>query len=400
MKLKLLMALLLPTCLFSQTNIAVTNSSFETTTNWTAANASTNVDASGQTNNALSFTADAGSNASNLLTSDTFTIANNVNCIVSLWVKATVANQKVKMTVANNGSDVYTSAQINLAATQGTWQLISSNVFSSGAQADPSLWTINFTLPGGANKTLSFDELTITANPLTVNGNFETNFFHQTQALGLNNPYTKNQINPFILNGDFANSGSYSVQLTNVFSSGGKSTFNAKVGYQHLAETGKNYQGSVYVRASTGETVNVKASLFLNGIENKGDDIYTTVGDTWTKITSPIVTATTNDAAYVRLTSETENAVFYIDDVTLSKNITLSNNNLLLEKISITKEGVHIQKSDAEVFIFDVLGKTIIQQKVKTGNRLNFNFETSKIYLVTILNANGKRFTTKVLFNN
>ncbi|NIJ45882.1 hypothetical protein FHR24_002353 [Wenyingzhuangia heitensis] len=400
MKSKLLMALLLPTCLFSQTNIAVSNSSFETTTNWTAANASTSIDVSGQTNNALSFTADAGSNATNLLTSDTFTIANNVNCVVSLWIKATVANQKVKMTVANNGADVYTSAQINLAATQGTWQLISSNVFSSGTQADTSLWTVSFTLPGGANKTLSFDELTITANPLNVNGDFETDFFHQTQALGLTNPYTKNQINPFTLSSDFANSGAYSVELTNVFSSGGRSTFNAKTGYQHLAETGQNYQGSVYVRASTGETVNVKASLFLNGIENKGDDVYTSVGDTWTKISSPIVTATTNDAAYVRLTSETENAVFYIDDVTLAKNVTLSNNNLLLEKIAITKEGIHIQKSDAEVFIFDVLGKTIVQQKVKTGNRLYFNFETSKIYLVSILNAKGERFTTKVLFNN
>ncbi|MGY6649784.1 hypothetical protein [Wenyingzhuangia sp. IMCC45574] len=400
MKTKLLLGLLIPVSIFSQTDIAVTNSSFETTANWTTTAASTSIDASGQTNNAISFTADAGSNATNLLTSDTFTIANNSNCIVSLWVKSTVANQKVKMTVSNNGSAIYTSAQINLAATQGTWQLISSNVFSSGTQADDSLWTINLTIPGGANKTMSFDELTVTANPLTINGDFETSFFHQTQSQGLTFPYAKNQINPFELSTDFANSGSYSVKLTNVFAANGKSTFNAKTGYRHLAEIGKNYQGSVYVRASTGESVNVKASLQLNGTENKGDDVFTTVGDSWTQITTPVVSSTTSDEAYLILTSETQDAIFYVDDIVLDKNATLSNSKVLQENISISKEGIYIKKSDSEVIIFDVLGKVITQQKIKAGQALNFNFSISKIYLISIVTKNGEKITTKVFFNN
>lgn len=399
MKRKLLLALLIPASLFAQTDIAVTNSSFESTSNWTATNAVTSVDASGQTDNALSFTADAGSNATNLLTSDTFTIPNNSNCIVSLWVKSNAANQKVQINVKNDGSSIYTSAQINLSSDQGTWQKISSNMFSSGTPVDDSLWTISFNLPGGANKTMAFDELVVTANPLVVNGDFEIDYFHQTLALGLTNAYTKNQINPFSISTDFANSGSNSVVLTNVFSSGGKSTFNAKTGYQHTAEIGKNYQGSIYVRANTGETVNVKASLFLNGTENKGDDVYTVVSDSWTKISSPTVESTTTDLAYLRLTSETVGAVFYVDDVELIKSAVLSiDDNILESNIVVTRDGIEIKNNDSVISITDVLGKVILSRTVKSGNKLYFNFESSRIYFVSVQADNGNKVTKRILF--
>ncbi|MDG1805855.1 T9SS type A sorting domain-containing protein [Flavicella sp.] len=388
----------------AQTTINVANSDFETVsgepsapTDWTV-NLGTLLDgdANSGTNGAL--LTSTGPNAK-ITTGATYTLTADLKTYLTVYVKPTVLDDRSLLKITDDGgSQLKAGGQVVWGSNDvGSWHKIMMNTsYVSNADIDVKLELRN-PLSGDA---IHYDDVELLQNPLSVNGDMETEFLSNNSMNSLTQVFTKTGMSTLAREQSIVHAGSNAIKCVTTQAA---STLKQNPNYQHVREAAeKIYQGSIWVKLDASSP----AADFY--VELWVDDVLAGIGATinidyasnsdWVEVTTPQFTtdAVGGGTVYARLVCNNDGAdraIFYVDDYEIDKqnvDILSVNGSALDSKFyEITKHGIGLIGTSGTIEILDVLGRTLVKKELNFGKSLNYYFDSSMVYIVRIVTANG-----------